>query len=52
MAMKRIRRVIKVVCPHCLGLGQIATTHGRLICEECKGTGEVDKVITELVEEK
>ena len=45
--MKRIRRVIQIQCPDCVGLGRVAGTSKK--CPTCKGNGEVDRVINEIV---
>lgn len=44
MALKRIRRIVKVICPDCWDAANVAT------CDRCGGKGEIDKVITEIVE--
>lgn len=45
--MKRIRRIVRIQCPTCSGLGRVAGTSKK--CSECKGKGEVDRVINEIV---
>lgn len=50
MALKGVRRVIKVPCPNYWGVGHLLTRYGHETCKQCKGTGEVDRVIVEFVE--
>lgn len=45
--MKRIRRIIMVACPDCYGTG--LAVGGK--CRTCKGTGEVERVVNEIVHE-
>lgn len=42
---KRIRRVIRVICTDCYGTGLFIVSE----CSTCKGTGDVERVIVELV---
>lgn len=50
MTYQCIRRVIMVICLHCLGLGYVTIVHGeQRPCPVCKGKGEVEKYITESV---
>lgn len=42
---KEVRRTVKIMCSDCWGTSR--TLGGK--CETCKGTGQVDRVIVELV---
>lgn len=47
--MKRIRRVVKVLCPDCLGTGFEYVKGGRKACSTCNGNGEVERIVNEIV---
>lgn len=46
--MKRIRRIVRVPCPDCWGSG--LSVGGK--CRTCKGSGEVERVVNEIVHEE
>lgn len=46
---KRVRRLVMVPCNNCLGSGLIATKNDQKKCPECKGSGEIEKWIVEIV---
>lgn len=46
---KRVRRLVMVPCTNCLGSGIVVAKNDQKKCPECKGTGEVEKWITEIV---
>jgi DnaJ-class molecular chaperone len=48
-AYKRIRRLVLVTCTNCLGSGVVATKNEQKLCPECKGKGEVEKWVVEIV---
>jgi DnaJ-class molecular chaperone len=52
--MKTIRRIIKVMCPICLGVGSQYYDGRKRQCHECRGTGLVERVVNEVesVEDK
>jgi DnaJ-class molecular chaperone len=41
--------MVLVTCSNCLGRGIVTTKNEEKKCPECKGTGEVEKWITEIV---
>lgn len=45
--MKTVRRIIKVICFDCYGTG--LAVGGK--CRTCKGTGEVERWVVEIVDE-
>ena len=49
MGYKRIRRLVMVTCTNCLGSGTITTKSDKKKCPDCKGSGEVEKWIVEIV---
>jgi DnaJ-class molecular chaperone len=51
MGYKRIRRLVMVTCTNCLGSGTIMTKSDKKKCPDCKGSGEVEKWIVEIVNE-
>lgn len=51
-AHKRIRRRIFVRCTNCGGSGYLTGSRGHVRCPECEGTGEVEKWITEIVNDE
>lgn len=49
---RRIRRLVPCTCPTCLGSTyQYVPGGGHQPCATCKGTGQVEKWVTELVSE-
>ena len=48
---KRVRRLVLVPCGNCLGTGTVVAKGNERKCPECKGTGNVEKWIVELVSE-
>lgn len=46
-AMKRIRRIIMVRCTDCWGTGRSVSGS----CITCKGKGEVERVVVEIVQD-
>lgn len=49
MAHKRIRRLVMVLCPNCLGTGTVEAKGDERKCPECNGKGEIEKWIVEIV---
>ncbi len=47
MTRKRIRRRYMAICMDCLSTGKV----GSKTCATCNGTGEIEKYITEIVNE-
>lgn len=50
-AHKRVRRLVLVLCSNCLGSGSVMAKSEQKKCPECKGKGEVEKWIIEIVNE-
>jgi DnaJ-class molecular chaperone len=48
---KRVRRLVMVLCSNCLGSGSVTTKNDQKKCPDCKGKGEVEKWIVEIVNE-
>jgi DnaJ-class molecular chaperone len=46
--MKTIKRIIKVMCPACFGTGSSYHDGKKHVCEMCKGTGIVERVVNEV----
>jgi DnaJ-class molecular chaperone len=46
--MKTIKRILKVMCPICLGVGSQYYDGKKCQCRECKGTGIVERVVNEV----
>lgn len=50
---RRIRRIIQITCPSCLGSTyQYVPGGGHKPCATCGGTGEVSSVVNEIVSEE
>jgi DnaJ-class molecular chaperone len=49
---KRIRRLISVPCGNCLGTGIAPAENKQNQCPHCKGTGEVQKWLIEIVNDE
>lgn len=48
--MKTVRRIVKIECKDCGGNGYRHDNSGaRVRCAPCKGTGEVERVVNEIV---
>jgi DnaJ-class molecular chaperone len=52
IAHKQIRRLMLVPCSNCLGTGRALAKNEQTKCPECKGKGEVEKWITEIVNDE
>lgn len=50
--MKTTKRLVKVLCPTCFGSGTVARNGSRVVCEQCKGKGEIEKVLNEVHSEE
>lgn len=49
---KRIQRIVKIDCKDCGGNGYRHDNRGeRVKCVPCKGTGEVETIVNEIVNE-
>jgi hypothetical protein len=47
--VKQVRRLVMVLCSNCLGTGIVPMKNGDKKCPNCKGKGEVEKWIVELI---